>query len=87
VAAIFGYPLSAIPRPNGPNNKILWVAKTSFETGDLVIDAKLDGTTVTENRIVPGGPGPSIVDLPQAGCWRLTLTWPGHTDTLDLIYQ
>jgi hypothetical protein len=37
-------------------------------------------------RVVPGGPGPSIVNLPQAGCWRLTLAWSGQTDTLDLAY-
>jgi hypothetical protein len=43
-------------------------------------------------RQVTGGPGPSIVDLPAAGCWRLTLTWrqdPGRRqvrDTLDLAY-
>jgi hypothetical protein len=51
------------------------------------------GTPVA--RRVPGGPGPSIIDLPAAGCWRFTLTWrpegataPGKTvtDTLDLRY-
>ena len=26
-------------------------------------------------RTVPGGPGPSIIDLPGTGCWRLTLSW------------
>ena len=28
----------------------------------------------------------SIIDLPQPGCWRLSLTWPGKTDTIDLVY-
>jgi hypothetical protein len=37
-------------------------------------------------RIVPGGPGPSLVDLPSPGCWRLTLTWSGRRDSLDLRY-
>ncbi|MET7401788.1 hypothetical protein ABZS66_50740 [Dactylosporangium sp. NPDC005572] len=86
VAAIFGYPL-AVSRPDGPSNKILWVSKATAPPGDLVIDAKLDGTAVTETRHVSGGPGPSIVDLPRAGCWHLTLTWPEHTDTMDLTYQ
>jgi hypothetical protein len=85
VAAMFGYPL-AVVRPSGSSNKILWVAKDQFERGDLVIEAKLDGSDVSASRSVPGGPGPSIIDLPQPGCWRLTLTWPAHADTMDLVY-
>jgi len=37
-------------------------------------------------RTVEGGPGPSTIDLPDAGCWRLTLDWDYRTDTLDLEY-
>lgn len=37
-------------------------------------------------RSVQGGPGPSIIDLPDVGCWRLTLTWGTTTDGLDLEY-
>jgi hypothetical protein len=83
VAAIFGYPL-AVSRPQGPTNKILWVSKISTSPGDLVIEAKLDGSDVSASRRVAGGPGPSIIDLPQAGCWRMTLTWSGHTDVMEL---
>jgi hypothetical protein len=36
---------------------------------------------------VGGGPGPSIIDLPQAGCWHLALKWSGHTDTMRLTYK
>jgi hypothetical protein len=39
-----------------------------------------------EERQVEGGPGPSTIDLPDPGCWRLSLTWGGRTDTLDLEY-
>ncbi|WP_433327083.1 hypothetical protein [Dactylosporangium sp. CA-139066] len=86
VAALFGDPLTA-NRTDGKANKILWVAKDgSAGPGDLVIDATLDGPGETARRTVPGGPGPSIVDLPRAGCWRLRLTWPGHADTMDLTY-
>jgi hypothetical protein len=35
---------------------------------------------------VPGGPGPSIIDLPAPGCWTLHLSWSGHTDKLKLHY-
>jgi hypothetical protein len=37
-------------------------------------------------RKVIGGPGPSIINLPTAGCWRFTLRWSGQLDTLDLTY-
>ena len=86
VAAIFGYPL-AVTRPEGSNNKILWVARVSGALGDLVIDAKLDGSDASATRSVTGGPGPSIIDLPRSGCWHLTLSWPDHTDTMDLVYH
>jgi hypothetical protein len=33
-----------------------------------------------------GGPGPSIIDLPRAGCWRFTLHWARSVDELDLAY-
>jgi hypothetical protein len=86
VAVLFGDPLVA-HRADDKANKILWVAKDGAAgPGDLVIDASLDGSGETARRSVEGGPGPSIVDLPRAGCWRLTLTWPGHTDTMDLTY-
>jgi hypothetical protein len=32
------------------------------------------------------GTGPSIIDVPAAGCWRLTFSWSGRRDTLDLNY-
>jgi hypothetical protein len=86
VAAVFGHPL-AVTRPDGSSNKILWVSRPDTPPGDLQITATRDGTTDPVQRVVPGGPGPSIIDLPQPGCWRLTLTWSGHTDTLDLTYQ
>jgi hypothetical protein len=43
------------------------------------------GAPVT--RKVSGGPGPSIVNLPSPGCWRLTLRWSGRADSLDLSYR
>ncbi|MFI5890050.1 hypothetical protein ACIA5D_08000 [Actinoplanes sp. NPDC051513] len=87
LGVIFGSPLKAPPAEDR-SNKILWVTRVSATTaGDLTIHAKLDGTDETAERKVTGGPGPSIIDLPQAGCWRLTLEWWGHTDTMDLTYS
>jgi hypothetical protein len=85
VAVLFGYPLSQPPPPDR-SNKILWVSRVPVEPGDrLVIDARnQDGGAAT--REVAGGPGPSIIDLPRAGCWELTLTWSGHRDAMRLRY-
>jgi hypothetical protein len=85
LGVLFGTPLNAPPATDH-NNKILWVSRAPVSSGDLLITAKRDGTTETVDRKVTGGPGPSIIDLPTAGCWRLTLQWSGHTDTMDLIY-
>jgi len=46
--------------------------------------AKVVGKPVTET--VAGGPGPSYVNMPSPGCWRMTLTWSGYRDSLDLDY-
>jgi hypothetical protein len=90
VAIIFGYPLHSPPSPKR-NNKILWVSRTPLQrASELRISAqRLDlrgpiGKPVA--RVVQGGPGPSIIDLPASGCWRLTLRWSGRTDHLDLRY-
>jgi hypothetical protein len=89
-AIVFGYPLRS-PPAEGRNNKILWVSRTwPKKPAPLWIRAqRMDGTRAIGapvRHIVPGGPGPSIVDVPQAGCWRLTLTWSGRRDSLDLAY-
>jgi hypothetical protein len=69
------------------NNKILWVSRIPFTRPDpLVITATLAGSTRPVTVSVPGGPGPSIIDLPAPGCWTLHLSWSGHTDELKLHY-
>jgi hypothetical protein len=91
-AVLFGYPLLSPPAKDR-NNKILWVSRRAptQSGGALWIRAQRMsgirpvGKPVT--RVVQGGPGPSIVDLPAAGCWRLNLAWSGRTDTLDLRYR
>jgi hypothetical protein len=88
VAILFGYPLHHPPLDDGRTNKILWVSRVPVEPADtLRIEARLDATGPPVSREVPGGPGPSIVDLPAPGCWRLMLSWSQHTDTMDLAYQ
>jgi hypothetical protein len=85
VAILFGGALYSPPSKD-VNNKILWVTRPSADSGPLHIDAALAGTDIHARRSL-GAPGPSYVDLPQAGCWHLTLRWGGHVDTMDLEYE
>jgi hypothetical protein len=91
IAAIqFANPLVSPPSARY-NNKILWVSRRPYTAGaDLHIGAeRLVGDTPVGplvRRTVTGGPGPSIIDLPAAGCWQLKLRWAGRSDTLDLRY-
>ena len=90
-ALLFGYPLASPPAARR-NNKILWVSRSApahptalWIRAQRMVGARAVGRPVT--RLVQGGPGPSIVNLPAAGCWRLRLAWAGRTDTLDLRYR
>ena len=86
----FAQPLE-VPPAKDHSNKILWVARVGASSGiDLRIAAqRMVGVHTVGGpvrRVVSGGPGPSIINLPAAGCWRLALRWGGHTDTLDVGY-
>jgi hypothetical protein len=74
-----------VHQPPGTNNKILWVARDPG-FGPLRITAQLEASGRTVARTIPDGPGPSIVDMPAAGCWRMTLRWSGHSDTIAFRY-
>jgi hypothetical protein len=79
------------PAPADRNNKILWVSKTPEPTDNpLQITARrlIGGTAAgpVQQRTIASGPGPSIIDMPAAGCWQFTLRWDGLTDTIDLLY-
>jgi hypothetical protein len=87
---VWGNPLQSPPKNH--NNKILWVSRTPpASRSDLRISAqRMTGSTPIGDpvsRTVSRGPGPSIINLPSAGCWRFTLRWSGRTDTLDLRYR
>jgi hypothetical protein len=88
VGVVFGYPFRAPAAADGRNNKILWVSNAAKAGAppDLVIDAHLNGASVSAKRTITGGPGPSIVDMPQAGCWTFDLTWSGVHDRLAVPY-
>ncbi len=95
LGVVFADPLRA-PAKRGYGNKILWLVAPGAPTAtpahpgtseDLRIDASLIGSALAVRRIVPGGPGPSLVDMPRAGCWRFDLSWDGHQDTVVLPYS
>ena len=88
--ALFGWPLRSPPLPDR-GNKILWVPR-NVPKGVAPLWIRLQKMSGAQpigapvRRIIKTGPGPSIVDVPSAGCWRATLTWSGRRDTLDLVY-
>lgn len=90
VAILFGQPLSA-PEAKDHANKILWVSQWGQEPmAPLVVTATARGALRPQPVVVPipGGPGPSYLDLPYPGCWHLDLTWDNgkQHDSMDLTY-
>jgi hypothetical protein len=89
IVAILWADRDALQSPSLPDrtNKILWVSKIPLAAPDpLVIRATLADGTRPVTVSVPGGPGPSIINLPAPGCWTFHLTWSGHSDELKLRY-
>jgi len=84
VAILFAQPLTSPPSADH-NNKILWVSPDA-DGSSLHITATLQDGSTTVTRMVDGGPGPSIIDLPKSGCWHFDLQWAGSSDSLDLAY-
>lgn len=86
LGVLFGYPLRS-PAGPGRANKILWVPRIAAQHDPLKIRAALTGSTRHAFRQVDGGPGPSIIDMPAAGCWIFSLSWSGRTDTVAVPYN
>ena len=89
---LFGYPLRA-GHPDNPANKILWVVARPRGGSALTISAHPIGkaapivTTVQPANSSPGEIYPSIVDVPQTGCWHLDLAWAGQQASVELEYH
>jgi hypothetical protein len=80
LGVVFGNPLM-YPPADDHQNKVLWVARS--DSGPMNIEARLVPNTAPV--VIESGTGPSILDLPAAGCWHLDLSWGGHTDSLNLL--
>ena len=80
VAIVFGDPLSA-PPADDHNNKILWVYRGGAP-GNLDVTAHREGSDQVVHRQIPAGP--SIVDMPAAGCWVMDLQIGDHHDRIAL---
>lgn len=92
LAIVFGDPLSSPPDPDR-SNKILWVlgpaaaaAPTPFGPETFWAEARLEGSDLRVRRDIGTAPGPSIVDLPAAGCWHLELHYGSYSDEISLRY-
>ena len=73
------------PRVDGSQNKVLWLAK-DHPTGDgVVVEARPLGQA---QPVVTIAGGPSITDVPTAGCWTFKLSWSSsggeHSSTINL---
>jgi hypothetical protein len=79
-------PRLAIPirgrTPSG-STKILWVPQGEPGRTLLLTGRRLDGTESFSHRESAAGGGfPSIIEIPSAGCWQLTLTTGGLSASL-----
>jgi hypothetical protein len=91
-ALVFGYPLRA-GNPVGRQNKILWIMRLPRKGLPLHITARplrMSRPVIEESVPADSSPGeiyPSYVNVPKAGCWRISLRWAGHSDEMTLRYS
>lgn len=72
-------------QPPGHSNTILWIGESGAGPLSIVATEQTTGESVT--RELPDGPGPSIVDMPRAGCWRFRLRWSDQHDEVLVRYD
>jgi len=88
---LFGYPLMA-GNPQPYSDKILWVVASPRDGMPLRLTGHPLGAAapvVSSEWPADSAPGeiyPSEIIVPSPGCWQFTLSWNGHTDTVDLRY-
>ena len=65
------------PRTDGSYNKVGWVAKGDYPSGDTNI--AIEVRPLGESQPVLSNAGDaSVADLPKPGCWTFRLSWTAH---------
>ena len=66
------------PHMDGSYNKVTWVAKGDYPTGDtqIAIEARPLGES---QPVLTNAGGASLSDLPKPGCWTFRLSWSAHS--------
>lgn len=82
IVGILFEPITGPPRDKS-GDKVLWVWQDPVIEGVRAV-ARLEGSGPAVSFVKPGVLGPSSVSLPSPGCWRVTITWKGGSDTIDL---
>lgn len=72
------YPGGIVPASGGAHTKILWIDYSSRSRGPMAIDGRRLDAPGQFHQSFPTL-GPSIIDVPSSGCWRLTVRT--HTTT------
>lgn len=86
VAYLFATQLVAgvSPRVDGSQNKVLWEAKDSPSGANVLVEGHPLGKS---QPVLTIAGGPSITDVPTAGCWTFRLSWVSsgqHSSTINL---
>jgi hypothetical protein len=87
VAYLFATELVAgvSPRVDGSQNKVLWEAKDSPSGAGVLVEGHPLGQS---QPVVTIAGGPSITDVPTAGCWTFRLSWGSNgqnSSTINLL--
>jgi hypothetical protein len=73
------------PRADGSNNKVLWEVKDSPSGANVMVEGRPLGEY---QPVVTIAGGPSITDVPTAGCWTFRLVWASsgyaHSSIINL---
>jgi hypothetical protein len=75
-------------KPRNLHPKVLWISRRGAAAGHLVIRGRrLDGPGTFVTRSVNGGAYqfPSYVEIPQAGCWRVSISTAGVSGSVVFV--
>ena len=70
------------PRVDGSQNKVLWIVEDSPSGGGVVVEGRPLGQS---QPLVTIAGGPSITDVPTAGCWTFQLSWSANGKHSSII--